>query len=166
MRLIWFIRYLKIFCHSLLNIIYIKIFLGNILVWIEKAEHILKIIHAENNANQELTVAGQDFGKAANVASIVKEAQKNMKSKIPDIQRSMQLYLANRETEFILFRPVKNNVINAFMQIDQIILKGGYTKDDQLLIACPSPEQINVLICSVSLSIGQDPMKAVSVSSS
>lgn len=79
-----------------------------------------------------------------------------MKVKIPEVQRSMQLYLANRETEFILFRPIKNNIINAFMQIDQILPKGGYSTDDQLQIACPSPEQINILICSVSLTLDQE----------
>lgn len=79
-----------------------------------------------------------------------------MKTKIPEVQRSMQLYLANRETEFILFRPIKNNIINAFMQIDQILAKGGYSTDDQLQIACPSPEQINILICSVSLTLDQE----------
>ncbi|CAH1973018.1 unnamed protein product [Acanthoscelides obtectus] len=133
-----------------------SLLIGNVQTWIEKSEHILKIIQAENAPNQELTVAGQDFGKANVVAGIVSEAQKNIKSKIPEIQRSMQLYLANRETEFILFRPVKNNLINAFVQLDQILLKGGYTDEDQLLIACPSPEQINILICTVSLGSAQD----------
>lgn len=105
---------------------------------------------------QDLTVAKQDFGKANTVAQLVKEAQQNMKKKIPEVQRSLQLYLANRETEFILFRPIKNNMINVFMQVDQILAKGGYSSEDQLLIACPSPEQVNILICSVSLAINQD----------
>lgn len=131
-------------------------FSGNILQWLQKAEHILKIIQAENTTKQELTVANQDFGKAKILAQIVKDAQQNLKKKIPEVQRSLQLYLANRETEFILFRPIKNNVINAFMQVDQILLKGGYSSEDQLLIACPSPEQVNILVCSVSLGVGQE----------
>lgn len=132
------------------------IFSGNVLQWIKKAEHILKIIQAENAAKQDLKVANQDFGKPGTVAQIVKDAQQNIKKRIPEVQRSLQLYLANRETEFILFKPIKNNVLNAFMQVDQILLKGGYTNDDQLLIACPSPEQVNILICSVSLTANQD----------
>lgn len=134
----------------------ISISTGQVLQWIQKAEHIFKIIQAENVSKQDLTVAKQDFGKATVVAQIVKDAQQNMKKKIPDVQRSLQLYLANRETEFILFRPIKNSVINAFMQIDQILLKSGYSTEDQLLIACPSPEQVNILICSVSLAVNQD----------
>ncbi|CAH1159692.1 unnamed protein product [Phaedon cochleariae] len=138
-----------------------RILVGNILQWIEKAEHILRIIRAESSPSQELTVSSQNFGRPRTVASIIQEAQKNMKSRIPEIQRSMQLYLSNRETEFILFRPIKNNAINAFLQLDQILLTGGYSSEDQLLIACPSPEQVNILICSVSLVGGQDGQKAV-----
>ncbi|KAJ8933259.1 hypothetical protein NQ318_017797 [Aromia moschata] len=138
-----------------------QLLIGNILHWIEKAQHILKIIQAEDVPNQDLTIAGQDFGKPTEVAAIVHEGQKNMKTKIPEVQRAMQLYLANRETEFILFRPIKNNIINAFMQLEHILVKGGYTKDDQLLIACSSPEQVNLLICSVSLTSRQDTTKNI-----
>ncbi|XP_023014719.2 conserved oligomeric Golgi complex subunit 3 [Leptinotarsa decemlineata] len=133
-----------------------RILVGSISSWTEKAEKILRIIQAENSTKQDLTVVSQDFGKPQFVSALIKDVQKNMKLRIPEIQRSMQLYLANRETEFILFRPIKNNVINAFMQVDQILLRGGYNSEDQLLIGCPSPEQVNVLICSVSLTSGQD----------
>ncbi|RZC32038.1 conserved oligomeric Golgi complex subunit 3 [Asbolus verrucosus] len=98
----------------------------------------------------------QGFGKAKFVADIMSEALKNMKLKIPDIQRSMQLYLANRETEFILFRPIKNNVINVFVLVEQTLITAGYSSEELLQIACPSPEQINVLICSVSLTAEQE----------
>ena len=30
-------------------------------------------------------------------------------SQVPNVQRKMQIYLANNETEFILFRPVRRN---------------------------------------------------------
>lgn len=48
----------------------------------------------------------QEFGKAQNVGDIVNCAKKNVKTKLPEIKRYMKLYLANRETEFILFRPI------------------------------------------------------------
>ncbi|XP_060532022.1 conserved oligomeric Golgi complex subunit 3 [Cylas formicarius] len=126
--------------------------IGSVSEFVGKAEHILKIVRAEDSSSNDLTVAGQGFGKPEVVAGIIKEAQKQIKIKIPELQRSMQLYLANRETEFILFRPVKNNILNGFMQVEQILARGGYSQDDQLQIACPSQEQINILICSVSLS--------------
>ncbi|CAG9766598.1 unnamed protein product [Ceutorhynchus assimilis] len=155
-------KQLKYCCESFIAYV-TKLLIGNAMDWIEKAEKILKIIRVENTMtvqNNELTVKGQIYGKPENVAALLKEAQRNMKTRIPEVQRSMQLYLANRETEFILFRPIKNNIINAFMQIDQVLLKGGYTTDDQLQIACPSPEQVNILICSVSLTIEQEPLSS------
>lgn len=41
------------------------------------------------------------------MAIVVKEAQKAIKAHLAPLQRSMQLYLANKETEFILFRPIR-----------------------------------------------------------
>ncbi|XP_050303587.1 conserved oligomeric Golgi complex subunit 3 [Anthonomus grandis grandis] len=150
-------KQLKHSCESFIACV-TKLLIGNVLDWIEKAEKILKIIKVENTTANDLTVKSQSFGKPEYVAGIIKDTQKSIKTHIPEVQRSMQLYLANRETEFILFRPIKNNIINAFMQIDQILIKGGYSTEDQLLIACPSPEQVNILICSVSLTIEHEPL--------
>ncbi|XP_066246972.1 conserved oligomeric Golgi complex subunit 3 [Euwallacea similis] len=148
-------KQLKFCCESFIGYV-TKVLIGNLVDWIEKADKILKIIRVENTQSNELSVKGQSFGKPEVIAGIIKESQKSMKSRIPEVQRSMQLYLANRETEFILFRPIKNNIINAFMQLDQVLLKGGYSTEDQLQIACPSPEQVNILICSVSLTLEQE----------
>ena len=38
---------------------------------------------------------------------VVTETIRRVKASVPAIQRKMQLYLANRETEFILFRPIR-----------------------------------------------------------
>lgn len=51
---------------------------------------------------------------------------------------------------------LQNNVINAFIQMEQTLMAGKYTAEDQLMIACPSAEQVSVLICSVSLAVEQD----------
>jgi hypothetical protein len=53
------------------------------------------------------TLAQQPFAHADAIGHIVQETQRLIKSRLPSIHRSMQLYLANRETEFILFRPIK-----------------------------------------------------------
>ncbi|KAL1505167.1 hypothetical protein ABEB36_004789 [Hypothenemus hampei] len=144
-------KQLKFVCESFINYV-TRFLLENLVGWVEKAEKILKIIRVENGTSTDLTVKAQSYGQPEYVAGLIKDAQKNIKTRIPEIQRSMQLYLANRETEFILFRPIKNNLINVFLQIDQILTRGGYSQDDRIEIACPSPEQVNILICSVSLS--------------
>lgn len=91
------------------------------------------------------------LGSAESVAAIVSEALRLIKFKLPSIQQSMQLYLANRETECILFRPIKNNVVAAFTQLLQLISQ-HYTGDELMLIACPLPEQITLMLSSTSLS--------------
>lgn len=40
--------------------------------------------------------------------------------------------------------------------MEETLSSGKYTTDDLLIIGCPSAEQINVLLCSVSLVIEQD----------
>jgi hypothetical protein len=54
-----------------------------------------------------VTLAQQPFARADAIGKIVQETQRLIKNQLPTVQRSMQLYLANRETEFILFRPIK-----------------------------------------------------------
>lgn len=41
------------------------------------------------------------------IAAVLLETQRLIKANLAPLQRSMQLYLANKETEFILFRPIR-----------------------------------------------------------
>lgn len=90
-------KHLKSSCESFINHI-TNLLIGNVMRWLQKAETIFK--------NTDV-LTEHEFLKPQVLAGILSAAQRNIKSKIPDIQRSMQLYLANRETEFILFRPIK-----------------------------------------------------------
>lgn len=49
----------------------------------------------------------QPWATPEELAVVVKEAQKRIRAHLAPLQRSMQLYLANKETEFILFRPIR-----------------------------------------------------------
>ena len=74
----------------------------------------------------------------------------------------MQLYLCNKETEFILFRPIRvskrkanerilshevalsqfqNSVMSAFIAFLQTV-RADFTADEQIIIACPTQEQV------------------------
>ncbi|XP_058130062.1 conserved oligomeric Golgi complex subunit 3 isoform X1 [Anopheles ziemanni] len=92
------------------------------------------------------------FAAPQQISSIIQECLRNIKSKLSGLQRSMQLYLANKDTEFILFRPIRNNIIGAFVKLEQILLLNAYTKDDLTIVSCPSAEQISVLLSSVNLA--------------
>lgn len=104
--------------------------------------------------DEDNTMRQRTFGDAQDIAAVVGESLRLIKFKLPNIQKSMQLYLANRETECILFRPIKNNVVAAFTHLSQL-LTTNYTEEQLLLIACPLPEQISVMLSSSSLAQNQ-----------
>lgn len=49
----------------------------------------------------------QPFATPEKVHDVAMETYRNIKTRLPGLQRSMSLYLANRDTEAILFRPIK-----------------------------------------------------------
>ncbi|XP_045511546.1 conserved oligomeric Golgi complex subunit 3 [Colias croceus] len=100
----------------------------------------------------------QPWATASQIAVIVQEAQRRIKTHLAPIQRSMQLYLANKETEFILFRPIRNNVVGYFVQLEQLLTNSGYSYDDVIIVACPTPEQVSVFISSASLISHNEPV--------
>jgi len=57
-----------------------------------------------NSAAGSVGLKQQPFGHPDVVLNYSTESQKYLRSRLPVVQRSLQLYLANRETEFILFR--------------------------------------------------------------
>uniref|UniRef100_A0A6B2EI61 Conserved oligomeric Golgi complex subunit 3 n=1 Tax=Phlebotomus kandelakii TaxID=1109342 RepID=A0A6B2EI61_9DIPT len=100
------------------------------------------------------------------VAEIVQEAQKNIKLKLSGLQRAMQLYLANKDTEFILFRPIRNNIIGAFVKLEQFLTTAGrFSKEDLAIAACPSADQISVLLSASVLAEASGPSRKSTLSS-
>ena len=55
----------------------------------------------------DVVLSQQSFALPNLVTQLTQDTIESLKSKLPFIHRSMKLYLANRETEFILFRPIK-----------------------------------------------------------
>ncbi|KAJ2940633.1 hypothetical protein O0L34_g14741 [Tuta absoluta] len=100
----------------------------------------------------------QPWASPDEIAVAVKEAQRRIKAHLAPLQRSMQLYLANKETEFILFRPIRNNVVGYFVQMEQLLTNSGYSYEDTLIVACPTPEQVSVFISSASLISHSEPV--------
>lgn len=115
---------------------------------------IIKLLEKERIHDASKSQQENPLGTAQEVATTVADVLRIIKFKCPDIQQSMQLYLANKETEFILFKPVKNNICAAFTQLHQILNK-YYNAEDLLLIACPLPEQISVMLSSTTLVQGK-----------
>ncbi|XP_059479995.1 conserved oligomeric Golgi complex subunit 3 isoform X2 [Neocloeon triangulifer] len=97
----------------------------------------------------------QEWARPDRLAEVVSAGLRQLKAHLPSLQRSLQLYLANRETEFILFRPVKNNVVGSFVALQQALASGGYTADQLLEIGCPSAEQVSVQLSLATLAAPQ-----------
>ena len=74
-----------------------------------------------------------------------------MSPQVPAIQRKMQLYLANSETEFILFRPVRSNILTCFVSLVSV-LRAEYSREQQTIIGCPTQEQLAAILASVMLA--------------
>ena len=49
----------------------------------------------------------QPFATAEKVREVITETYRQLKQRRVDVQRKMTLYLANKDTEYILFKPMK-----------------------------------------------------------
>uniref|UniRef100_A0A8D0H8D5 Conserved oligomeric Golgi complex subunit 3 n=1 Tax=Sphenodon punctatus TaxID=8508 RepID=A0A8D0H8D5_SPHPU len=87
----------------------------------------------------------QPWVQPAKVNDLVSSTYKTIKTKLPSTLRSMSLYLSNKDTEFILFKPVRNNIQQAFQKL-HALLKEEFSNEDLQIIACPSMEQVNLLL--------------------
>lgn len=126
---------------------------------------VIKLLEKESRKDTTNPETKNVLGTAQEVAAVVSDALRLIKFKLPNIQQSLQLYLANRETECILFRPIKNNIVAIFTQFSQL-LSVHYTSEELLLIACPLPEQVSIMLSSTSLSSTSKPTENVEIESS
>ncbi|OWF49103.1 conserved oligomeric Golgi complex subunit 3-like isoform X2 [Mizuhopecten yessoensis] len=94
---------------------------------------------------RSVTLGQQPFATPEKLHDVIAETYRNLKTRLPTVQRSMSLYLANRDTEVILFKPIKVNIQSTYQQVDKI-LADHYTEEDRLIVALPSSEQINLLL--------------------
>jgi len=119
--------------------------IGPVRVYLAKATS-----HIKNNGGDTQSLKKQHFGQPEVVRDYLTESQKCLRTRLPVVQRSLQLYLANRETEFILFRPVRNLIVSIFQQLQQLF-PVHYTEEEIALIGAPTPEQISILLSAMLL---------------
>uniref|UniRef100_A0A8C8HXB3 Conserved oligomeric Golgi complex subunit 3 n=1 Tax=Oncorhynchus tshawytscha TaxID=74940 RepID=A0A8C8HXB3_ONCTS len=88
------------------------------------------------------------------INDIVMPTFRVMKSKLPSMLQSMSLYRANGDTEFILFKPVRNNIQQGFQRLHTVIQE-GYSGEDLQIIACSSMEQASLVLIKLLLSVNK-----------
>ncbi|ELV11590.1 Conserved oligomeric Golgi complex subunit 3 [Tupaia chinensis] len=107
-------------------------------------EFLTKVSALKTMASQggpKYTLSQQPWAQPAKVSDLVTTAYKTIKAKLPVTLRSMSLYLSNKDTEFILFKPVRNNIQQVFQKF-HALLKEEFSPEDIQIIACPSMEQV------------------------
>ncbi|XP_071951133.1 conserved oligomeric Golgi complex subunit 3-like [Antedon mediterranea] len=121
-------------------------FISDLNSFLTKANVVLNLNKEEGT---RISLKQQPFANPEKVHEIVNVTYKQVKSKLPAVLRAMSLYLSNKDTEYILFRPIKGNVQLAFQQLEAIT-KEQYTEEEQQIVACPSVEQVNLLLSATS----------------
>ncbi|XP_073710841.1 conserved oligomeric Golgi complex subunit 3 isoform X2 [Misgurnus anguillicaudatus] len=117
-------------------------FVGNLEEFLTKVEA-LRTMAVQGGPTYNLSQ--QPWAQPAKINDIVMATYRILKNKLPITLQSMSLYLANKDTEFILFKPVRNNIQQVFQRL-HALLQEEYSGEDLQIIACPSMEQINLLL--------------------
>ncbi|KAK2706211.1 hypothetical protein QYM36_016296 [Artemia franciscana] len=133
-------RQLKANCELFINYSTFQI-VGPLSDFLSKAD-----IYLEES--KEKNLSSQNWAKAEVLADIVAECQRNIGVKLPSIQRSMQLYISNKETEFILYKPIKNQIMANYLHLEQI-LKTSFSEEDAKIINVTPLDQLNVLLSTI-----------------
>ncbi|KAL2081668.1 hypothetical protein ACEWY4_023521 [Coilia grayii] len=134
-------RHLKCSCEQFIQQ-QTAIFVGSLEEFLTKVSA-LKTMVAQGGPTYNLSQ--QPWAQPAKIHDLVMDTYRVIKSKLPGTLQSMSLYLANRDTEFILFKPVRNNIQQLFQRL-HALLQDEYSGEDLQIIACPSMEQINLLL--------------------
>ncbi|PIK55765.1 putative conserved oligomeric Golgi complex subunit 3 [Apostichopus japonicus] len=111
--------------------------------FLTKAEVVKNI--GQEGEGPKVSLRSQPFANPEKLRDIVGITNKQIKSLVSVIFEKMSLYLANKDTEYILFRPVKTNIQQSFQRFE-VLVKDNYTEEDQQIIGCPSAEQVNLLL--------------------
>uniref|UniRef100_A0A8C3LFS2 Conserved oligomeric Golgi complex subunit 3 n=1 Tax=Chrysolophus pictus TaxID=9089 RepID=A0A8C3LFS2_CHRPC len=102
--------------------------------FIEQLEESMKV-------SRSFFVCRKGTPQPSKINDMVSSTYKTIKTKLQSTLRSMSLYLSNKDTEFILFKPVRNNIQQMFQKL-HALLKEEFSNEDLQIIACPSMEQV------------------------
>lgn len=138
-------RQLKQACEEFIDYIS-KLLIGILDDFLSKAKVVLNL--NKEDGGPKTSLRQQAFATPEVLKDTVASAYRNLKLTGKSVQGSLSLYLANRETENILFKPIKLNVQQAYRQLQMILLE-NYSEEDQAIIAAPTPDQISVLLATV-----------------
>uniref|UniRef100_UPI00398EE2B3 conserved oligomeric Golgi complex subunit 3 n=1 Tax=Pristiophorus japonicus TaxID=55135 RepID=UPI00398EE2B3 len=119
-----------------------KLFVGNLEEFMTKVSALKTMGH---QGGPKYSLAQQPWAQPAKINDVVASTYKTIKGKLPLTLRSLSLYLSNKDTEFILFKPVRSNIQQTFQKLHGV-LQEDFSGEDLQIIACPSMDQVNLLL--------------------
>ncbi|XP_032888764.1 conserved oligomeric Golgi complex subunit 3 [Amblyraja radiata] len=119
-----------------------KLFVGHLEEFMTKVSALKAMGH---QGGPKYSLAQQPWAQPAKINDLVASTYKTIKGKLPVTLRSLSLYLYNKDTEFILFKPVRSNIQQTFQKL-QGVLQEDFSGEDLQIIACPSMDQVNLLL--------------------
>ncbi|XP_012554836.1 conserved oligomeric Golgi complex subunit 3 isoform X2 [Hydra vulgaris] len=134
---------LKIVCEQFITDV-TESYISPLTSLLDKIDTVLKMAEADGKDSKQL-LKQQPFAKADAVRRVVSETYMMLKSKLPATLQSLTLYLANKDTEYILFKPIKSKVLRAYKQLS-ILVHQYYNEEDEQIIGCPTQEQVSLLM--------------------
>ncbi|BFF95500.1 conserved oligomeric Golgi complex subunit 3 [Drosophila madeirensis] len=150
-------RQLKTVCEKYIRDA-VNMLIGPLITFLDKAQSLLAQAASSTASAPESATPKASYvlrqspwASPQQISSIIQETQRTIKAKLAVLQRAMQLYLSNRDTEFIIFRPIRNNIIQSFVKLEQLLTTNGYSTDDMIITSCPSAEQVSILLSSASI---------------
>lgn len=111
-------RHLKMVCEQFIKDA-VQMLVSPILKFLDKAQTLLQTKDNKSTTTEKDGAAATKLNYALRqsawaspqqISSIIQETQRLIKNKLASLQRSMQLYLSNRDTEFIIFRPIRVSI--------------------------------------------------------
>ncbi|XP_032237953.2 conserved oligomeric Golgi complex subunit 3 [Nematostella vectensis] len=136
-------RELRVVCEQFIQQVS-ESFISPLSAFIGKVNVILKLAEDEGK-DKSAFLRQQPWAKPESVRKVVSETYMMLKSKLPSTLQSMALFLANKDTEHILFKPVKTKVQEYYKQMNELIAE-TYTEEDSHIIGCPSIQQVSLLL--------------------
>ncbi|XP_054719988.1 conserved oligomeric Golgi complex subunit 3-like [Uloborus diversus] len=139
-------KQLKVVCEDFISHTVAHL-IGSLQDFLSKAKTVMEM---QSSDAREINLSQQPFAAAEKLSQLIADNIRSLKTKLPPLHRSMSLYLANPDTEYILLRPVKTQIQGCFEQLLQLI-RVNYTEEEQVIIACPSLEQLSIMLSPSAL---------------
>ena len=121
--------------------------IGSLMSLLSRMDKILTMNETENNV-KPIVLKNQPFATPEKIGECVSQVFHDIRSRLPTLQVDLHLYLANRDTEFILLKPVRLNVLRNFSHLSSIVT-ANYSQDDTIIANCPSPDELNMMMNSL-----------------